>query len=178
MPTPEQQGDLFAGHNFAQRRRSDFAGFSWLQLAAGCALILSLFWGAWLTREVARLKTTRIVAVSLSAIVNDFVMTEARSGNTEAQATLDTRHFMAAVQAVLKAHAARGEMIIVGEAVVSSSVPDITADIRAEIGRLIVNRSFRTSPLPPSGQDRPSPVPSQFLPSVFPHEEVGGGHGK
>lgn len=118
-------------------RKSGFAGFSWGQLLGGAALLGAVVWGAWATREIVALGEKRIVAVSLAAMANDFVMAEARSGNSPEQTDADTRHYMQTLQAVLKARGDGGETILVGEAVVGSSVPDITPDVREAVGKLI-----------------------------------------
>lgn len=103
----------------------------------GVALVGLIGWNAWLTREVVALQGKRIVSVSLAAMANDFVMAEARAGNSPEQTDADTRHYMSTLQKVLKERADRGEVILVGEAVVSGSVPDLTPDVRAAVGRLI-----------------------------------------
>lgn len=120
---------------------SGFGGYSWGEIAGALALIALVVWSAWLTRETLALRERRIVAVSLSALVNDFIMAEARSGNPPALVESETRHFMALLDAALAARAARGETIIVGEAVVAGSVPSITAEVRAELGRAITARA-------------------------------------
>lgn len=125
------------GSPLPARRRGGFAGYSWTGIAIGAVLIGTSVWGAWITREVMKVKSRRIVAVSLSAMINDFVMAEARSGNSPEQVERDTRHFMALLQEVLRKRAQEGTTILVGEAVVSGSVPDVTADVRREVGRLI-----------------------------------------
>lgn len=142
------------------RRRSGFAGYSWTGIAIGAVLIGTSVWGAWITREVIKLKSRRIVAVSLSAMINDFVMAEARSGNSPEQVERDTRHFMALLQDVLKKRAQDGTTILVGEAVVSGSVPDVTAEVRGEVGRLITANAPAAAPTLGAVPQRLAPVPS------------------
>lgn len=119
------------------RRRRGFAGFSWGQILLGGLMIAAAGWGIWLTREFLIVRDKRIVSVSLAAMANDFVMAEARAANSPEQTQADTGHYMSALQKVLKDRAARGETILVSEAVVSSSVPDMTPEVRAAVGKLI-----------------------------------------
>src|SRR3546814_17190617 len=83
------------------------------------------------------LKERRIVSISLAGMANDFIMAEARSGASPEQVDSDTRHFMAAMQRTLQERAAAGETIVVSEAVVAASMPDITPEIRAAVGEFI-----------------------------------------
>ena len=119
-------------------RRRGFAGFTWGQLLGSAAIAGAVLWGAWITRDVHALKSRRIVSVNLAAMMNDFVMAEARAGNSPEQTEIDTRQYMAALQSVLKQRAHTGETILVGEAVVSSSTPNITAEVREAVGKLIL----------------------------------------
>ena len=125
------------GRGPVRLKSSGFAGFSWGQLGAGAVCAVAMAWGGWLTREVDHLKHHRIVAVGLSGMINDFVMTEARSGNSPEQVQRDTAAFMGLLQTAMRARAANGETILVGEAVVGGSVPDVTAEVRAEVGKLM-----------------------------------------
>ena len=142
-------------------RRSGFAGFSWGQLAAGTALIAALVWGGWATRELMILKDRRIVSISLAGMANDFIMAEARSGASAEQVDVDTRHFMAAMQRTLQERAAAGETIVVSEAVVAASVPDITPQVRATVGEFIK----RNPPPRASGMMGAPTMPGLALPA-------------
>lgn len=161
-------------------RRRGFAGFSAGQLLGGVAVLGALVWGSWATRELLQLREKRIVAVSLAAMANDFVMAEARSGNSPEQTDADTRHYMAALQSVLKGRAEKGETILVGEAVVSSSVPDITPEVREAVGKLItanpaprVPAAMPTAPAAPIVPGMQAP-PSGQVNGVMPSSTLGG----
>lgn len=150
-------------------RRSGFGGFTWWQIAKGGLTIGAIAWGAWFTREVLVLREKRIVSVSLAAMANDFVMAEARAGNSPEQAQADTGHYMSALQKVLKDRAARGETILVSEAVVSGSVPDMTPDVRAAVGKLITaNPPPRVAASPNLAPTAQPNVPSLAAPSFAP----------
>lgn len=135
----------------AASRRPGFAGYSWPQLVTGAALLGVAVWGAWATREIMGLRERKIVAVSLAAMANDFVMAEARSGNSLEQTSADTQHYLGVLQTVLQERAARGETILVGEAVVSASAPDITPEVREAVGkRILANPAPRLSAAAPA----------------------------
>lgn len=158
-------------------RKRGFAGFSWGQLAVGSALLGGLVWAAWTTREVMALKENRIVSVSIQAMANDFLMAEARSGVSPEQAEVDTRHYMATLQSVLKDRAGRGEIIIVSEAVVSGSVPDITPQVREAVGKAITASPAPRAPVsaaPPQQPAVPMGQPGQVAPMVVPVGPTSG----
>ena len=167
------------------QRRRGFAGFSWGQLLGSALVLGAAVWGTWATREILALGDKRIVAVSLTAMANDFVMAEARSGNSPEQTDADTRHYMEALQGVLKERALKGETILVGEAVVSSSVPDVTPEVREAVGKLITANPPPRLPAaaaPPAKSPpaplAPGPAPAAPLPSqgaFAPNMPVTGG---
>lgn len=155
----------------APTRRRGFAGFSWGQLMGSALVLGAAVWGTWATREIMALGEKRIVAVSLAAMANDFVMAEARSGNSPEQTDADTRHYMEALQGVLKERAQQGETILVGEAVVASSVPDITPEVREAVGKRITANPPPRLPAaaapavpPPPAPTAPVPVPAPAMP--------------
>ncbi|WP_292960292.1 TrbI F-type domain-containing protein [Novosphingobium sp. UBA1939] len=141
----------------APPRRRGFAGFSWGQLLGSTAIAGAVLWGAWITRDVHVLQSRRIVSVNLAAMMNDFVMAEARTGNSPEQTEIDTRQYMAALQSVLKQRARAGETILVGEAVVSSSTPNITAEVREAVGKLILANPAPRMPASPAGANGAAP---------------------
>ena len=157
--SPEDARRVFEGRPARRAKRgfAGFAGFTGGQLLLGAVLAGIALWAFWITGKVERISERRIVAVSLSGMVGDFLRTEARSGNSTQQVEGDTARFMALMQAVLGERAQRGETVIVGEAVIAGSAPDITAEVRGEVGRrMLAGRSALptvTAPLPalPSG---------------------------
>ncbi len=149
---PEQAVAIPAG-----KRPRGFAGFTWGQLLGSAAIAGAVLWGAWITRDVHALQSRRIVSVNLAAMMNDFVMAEARAGNSPEQTEIDTRQYMAALQSVLKQRAHTGETILVGEAVVSSSTPNITADVREAVGKLILANPAPRVPASSAGANGAAP---------------------
>lgn len=140
-------------------RRRGFAGFSWGQIAGGAALVAALVWGGWATRELMILKERRIVSISLAGMANDFIMAEARSGASPEQVDSDTRHFMSAMQSTLQDRASAGETIVVSEAVVAASVPDITPEVRSAVGEFI-----KRNPPPRVAAAAPAPTMPALMP--------------
>ena len=117
--------------------KGSFAGFTYPQLVAGLLVLAAVVWGMWATSKIFALEDRRVVSVRLAAIVNDFVSAEARSGTQPEQLAARTRAFMTALDGVLKARAAGGQVVLVGEAVVAASVPDVTKDVVADLAKVV-----------------------------------------
>lgn len=118
-------------------RKRVFAGFTVSQLIAGALVVAAVIWGMWATSKIFMLQDRRVVSVRLAAIVNDFVSAEARSGTPPDQLGYRTKAFMTALDGVLAQRAARGQVVLVGEAVVASSVPDVTNEVVTDLGKVI-----------------------------------------
>lgn len=110
-----------------------FGGFSLAQIVIGALVLLALVWAMWTTREVLALRKHTVVSVRLGELVNQFALAEARSGDDPDKVTARTRAFMAALDRALKQRSANGAVVLVGEAVVSSSSEDITRAVAAEV---------------------------------------------
>jgi hypothetical protein len=160
---------------YRAKKSGGFAGFSWRQIIAGAVLIIAVLWSVWISKQVMALEGRRVVAVNLAAMANDFVSAQARSGGSPEQVEADTRHYLAGLEMVLRKRAALGETLIVGEAVVSGSAPDITPQVRAEVGQYILdNPPPRLSASVNVGQI--SPGSAQMQPrAVVPPLETGVG---
>jgi hypothetical protein len=131
-----------------------FAGFTYGQLAIGALLLLATIWGMWTTSRIMALEERKVVSVRLASIVNDFVSAEARSGTPPEELGNRTRAFMLALDTVLKKRAASGQVVLVGEAVVAASVPDVTADVLADLSKVV------TLPIAAAMPPAMPPVPS------------------
>jgi hypothetical protein len=118
-------------------KRHGFAGFAYAQIAIGFVVMAAAVWVMWATSKIIALENRRVVSVRLSTIVNDFVTAEARSGAPPEQLGVQTRAFMSALDTVLKSRAEAGEVVLVGEAVVASSVPDVTSEVVAELSKVV-----------------------------------------
>lgn len=124
LPTPPS-APLLA----APRRTSLFAGFTRRQLVAGAAVLLGIVWGMWVTKSLVTVDQPRIVSARLSAIVGDYVQAQAHSASPRPQVEAEMRRFMASLDRELQRRSQKGEIVMVGEAVLSKTVPDITESI-------------------------------------------------
>ena len=123
-------------HAPSSRRNRRFAGLTYAELSLGALLLGAAIWGMWATSRIIALEDRRVVSVRLASIVNDFVSAEARSGTPPEQLEPRTRAFMSALDGVLKKRAAGGQVVLVGEAVIASSVPDVTNEVVAELAKV------------------------------------------
>ncbi|KZB93618.1 hypothetical protein AVM11_11830 [Sphingomonas melonis TY] len=95
----------------------------------GAVLLVALLWAVWITKAVTAEKPQHIVKADLSRIVGEYVQAQARSATPPDQVQAQMRSFMATLDAELQRRGAAGQVVLVGEAVLSKSVPDITADV-------------------------------------------------
>jgi Type-F conjugative transfer system protein (TrbI_Ftype) len=130
-------GEASPGRLTAPGKSRRFAGFTFGQLGLGVLLLGAAIWGMWATSKIFALEDRRVVSVRLASIVNDFVSAEARSGTPPEQLEPRTRAFMVALDGVLKKRAAGGQLVLVGEAVIASSVPDVTNDVVADLAKIV-----------------------------------------
>ena len=91
-------------------------------------------WGAWVTKNVVDgANLPPIARAQLSSLVGEYVQAQARSATPPEQVTTETKAFMGEIEANLKARGAKGQVVLVGEAVLTDNVPDITAELRREV---------------------------------------------
>ncbi|MBA3895669.1 MAG: TrbI F-type domain-containing protein [Sphingomonadaceae bacterium] len=114
-----------------------FAGLSLTEILVGALLLLAAIWAMWTTRELLALRQHKVVSVRLGELVNQFALAEARSGDDPDKVTARTRAFMQALDKALKERSAAGAVVLVGEAVVSSSSEDITGSIADYVAKLV-----------------------------------------
>jgi hypothetical protein len=110
-----------------------YAGVPVSTLVLGSLLLLMLLWSAWATRELLALKSHRTVSVSLATLVRDFVAAEARNGGTPEATTARTRIYIATIGGAVKSMADDGNTVLVSEAVLGNSVPDVTPQLKAAV---------------------------------------------
>jgi hypothetical protein len=107
---------------------------SWIPVAAVSAVVCAGLWGAWVTRElVSKDQLAPMARIQLSSMVGEYVQAQARSATPPDQVTAETKAFMAEVEGNLKARGQKGQIILVGEAVLAGDVPDITAEVRKQV---------------------------------------------
>ncbi len=161
-----------------------FAGLTMTQLLL-CVLGFAVaVWALWVTQAVLHPKQTRFVRADLSRIVGDYVQAQARSAAPPERVEAEMRRFMTALEAEITRRGTSGEVVLVGEAVLSKNVPDVTAAIAGSVYGSGVPRPqpasaaqmqaveaaraampaaapAPTAPLQPSGGFGPAPVPQQ-----------------
>jgi len=97
-------------------------------------LVAAGLWGAWVTKNVlSSADLPPMAKVQLAGVVGEYVRAQARSATPPEQVTAETRAFMAEIQRSLEARGQRGQVVLVGEAVLAGNVPDITAELRREV---------------------------------------------
>ena len=140
LPTPTSASPLTP-----PQRAGLFAGFTRGQLAAGAAIVAGLLWGMWVTKALVTPAKDRIVSARLSAIVGDYVRAQAHSAAPQPQVEAEMRRFMASLDKELQRRSQRGEIVMVGEAVLSKNVPDITESIKRAVYASGIDRPRQAS---------------------------------
>lgn len=113
------------------------AGWPVTRVLLGIVLIPALIWTAWATRALLELQHRRIVAVSLSRVVEDFVAAEARNGGTPEQSARRTATYLAAINKAVADMGAGGTTVLVSEATLGRSVEDRTDEVRARVAKVM-----------------------------------------
>lgn len=95
----------------------------------------ALLWGVWATHTILTLRNTspHLVKVELADLVREYVQREARSGEAPEDLTARTASFLKALNSAVSAQARKGDIVLLGNAVVDGDIPDITATVRAEV---------------------------------------------
>lgn len=116
-----------------RRRRAIFAGFTRPQILMGVLVLAALIWGMWVTKVLVTPKQDRIVSARLSSIVGEYVQAQARSPSPPSQVEAEMRRFMASLDTELQRRSASGQIVLVGEAVLTKNVPDITDKLKEAV---------------------------------------------
>ena len=126
-------GPALAASSLSPAKRSRFGGLG-LPVAAVTGVVALGLWGSWVTKNVMDdAKLPPMARVQMSRIVGEYVQAQARSASTPEAVTAETKAFMGEIEKNLKARGARGQIVLVGEAVLTENVPDITNELRGEI---------------------------------------------
>lgn len=99
------------------------------------SMIGSTLWGIWATDKLLALEKREVVTVQLSRIMGDFVEAEARAGRSPEETRQRVQAYLKAVEASVEQLGRDGRTVLVAEAVVSGSTPDLTEAVRADVGR-------------------------------------------
>jgi hypothetical protein len=117
----------------AEPKRSRFAGLTRGQILLAMLLMGALIWGMWVTKTLITPKQDHIVSARLSSLVGEYVQAQARSASPPAQVEAEMRRFMASLDTELQRRSAGGQIVLVGEAVLTKNVPDITDRLRQAV---------------------------------------------
>ena len=101
----------------------------------GASMIASTAWGAWATDKLLDLDKREVVTVQLGRIMSDFIEAEARSGRPPEETRQRVQAYLKAVDASVQRLGREGRTIMVAEAVVAGSAPDLTEAVRADVAR-------------------------------------------
>lgn len=120
--------------------------------------VVMLLWAAWVTKHIASAPPQLPMAsVRLEALVTEYVQAQSHSNGTPEAVTQQTARFMSAIEDELKRVGASGTTVLVGEAVLSKNVPDITDQLRKAV--------YAKVPLPVAA---PAPVAGPQVGAVAP----------
>lgn len=103
--------------------------------ALGLSMVASTLWGVWATDKLLALEKREVVTVQLSRIMGDFVEVEARAGRDPQETRRRVEAYLKAVEASVEHLGRDGRTVLVAEAVVSGSTPDLTETVRADVAR-------------------------------------------
>lgn len=103
----------------------------------GASMIGSTLWGVWATDRLLALEKREVVTVQLSRIMGEFIEAEARAGRPPEETRMRVQLYLKAVEASVQALGREGRTVLVAEAVVSGSAPDLTESVRADVARRI-----------------------------------------
>lgn len=101
----------------------------------GASMTASTAWGAWATDKLFELDKREVVTVQLGRIMGDFVEAEARSGRPPEETRQRVQAYLKAVDASVQRLGREGRTVMVAEAVVAGSAPDLTEAVRADVAR-------------------------------------------
>ena len=110
-----------------------FAGLPLSTIVLGGLILLLALLSAWQTREILALKSHRIVSVSLSTLLHDYIAAEAHNPGSPEITALRTKLYIGATQAAVRGLTEQGYTVLVTEAVAGGSVPDVTPQVKADI---------------------------------------------
>ena len=109
------------------------AGLNLTAIALGASMLASTLWGVWATHELLDLQKREVVTVQLSRIMGEFIEAEARAGRPPEETKQRVQAYLQAVEASVQRLARDGRTVLVAEAVVAGSTPDLTEAVRADV---------------------------------------------
>ncbi|WP_062348230.1 type-F conjugative transfer system protein TrbI [Novosphingobium sp. CCH12-A3] len=115
--------------------RGRLASINLTAVAVGVGMVGQVLWGIWATDKLLTLEKREVVTVQLSRIMGDFIEAEARAGRPPEETRLRVQAYLKAVEASVQKLGRDGRTVLVAEAVVAGSTPDLTQSVRADVVR-------------------------------------------
>ncbi len=115
--------------------RVRLASINLTSVAVGVGMVGQVLWGAWATDKLLTVEKREVVTVQLSRIMGDFIEAEARAGRPPEETRLRVQAYLKAVEASVQKLGREGRTVLVAEAVVAGSTPDLTQSVRADVVR-------------------------------------------
>ena len=109
------------------------AGLNLTTITLGASMLASTLWGVWATHELLDLQKREVVTVQLSRIMGEFIEAEARAGRPPEETKSRVQAYLQAVEASVQRLSRDGRTVLVAEAVVAGSTPDLTEAVRADV---------------------------------------------
>ena len=115
--------------------RGRLASINLTAVVLGVGMIGQVLWGVWATDKLLTLEKREVVTVQLSRIMGDFIEAEARAGRPPEETKMRVQAYLKAVEASVQQLGREGRTVLVAEAVVAGSTPDLTQSVRADVVR-------------------------------------------
>ena len=115
--------------------RGRLASINLTAVVFGVGMIGQVLWGVWATDKLLALEKREVVTVQLSRIMGDFIEAEARAGRPPEETRLRVQAYLKAVEASVQKLGREGRTVLVAEAVVAGSTPDLTQAVRSDVVR-------------------------------------------
>ena len=117
--------------------RGRLASINLTAVVVGAGMIGQVLWGVWVTEKLLTLEKREVVTVQLSRIMGDFIEAEARAGRPPEETKMRVQAYLQAVEASVEHLGREGRTVLVAEAVVAGSTPDLTEAVRADVARRV-----------------------------------------
>ena len=115
--------------------RGRLASINLTAVVLGVGMIGQVLWGVWVTDKLLTVAKREVVTIQLSRIMGDFIEAEARAGRPPEETRMRVQAYLKAVEASVQRLGREGRTVLVAEAVVAGSTPDLTQSVRADVVR-------------------------------------------
>lgn len=154
-PSPTPRRAPAATPRLVTAKKEGLPPITWALAAIAVAILL---WGAWVTKHIAAAPAQiPMASVRLEALVTEYVQAQSHANGTPDAVTQQTARFMGAIEDELKRIGANGTTVLVGEAVLSKNVPDITDQVRKAVYAKVPLPTAAPAASPQVGAGAPMP---------------------